>query len=127
MKSDLFLIAPGKPGRKLKLKIPKMTQKEDLLKKNILVELGLDSLPEERKLELLGKMSELIQKRVLLRVIRSLDVESKQEFDGLLGGGDEQRIYQFLIAKVPNIDEITDEEVIKFKDEIVEHVKNLNF
>jgi hypothetical protein len=103
-----------------------MTKKEDILKKNILVELGLEALPEERKLELLGKMSELIQKRVLLCVIRSLNVEDKQKFDELLGGGDEQKIYQFLIAKVPNIDEITDEEVLKFKEEIVEHVKNLN-
>ncbi|MDD5590281.1 MAG: DUF5663 domain-containing protein, partial [Candidatus Portnoybacteria bacterium] len=99
---------------------------EDLLKKNILVELGLENLSDERKLDLLNKMSELIQKRVLLRVIRSLGVEDKQTFDELLGGGNEQKIYQFLIAKVPNIDEITDDEVIKFMEEIVEHVKNLN-
>lgn len=104
-----------------------MAQNSDLLRKNIIIELGLQELPEERKLNLLSKMSELIQKRVLLRVIRSLSVVEKQEFDELLGKENDQEIYQFLIAKVPNIDEITDEEVIKFKEEIIEHVKSLNF
>jgi len=103
-----------------------MATNSDILRKNIIVELGLQDLPEERKLNLLSKMSELIQKRVLLRTIRSLSVADKQEFDKLLGKENEQEIYQFLINKVPNIDEITDEEVIKFKEEIIEYVRNLN-
>jgi len=39
-----------------------MTQNSDVLKKNIIVELGLQDLAENRKLDLLGKMGELIQK-----------------------------------------------------------------
>ncbi|MBI4708787.1 MAG: hypothetical protein HY764_01125 [Candidatus Portnoybacteria bacterium] len=104
-----------------------MTQNAEVLKKNIITELGLDNLPEERKLELLGKMSDLIQKRVLLRVIKSLSLDDKEQFDKLLGQENEQEIYRFLISKVPNIDEITDEEVIRFKEEVIEHVKKLNF
>jgi hypothetical protein len=103
-----------------------MTQSSDILKKNIIVELGLQDLPEDRKFQLLSQMSELIQKRVLLSTIRSLAVADKQVFDGLLGKGNEQEIYQFLISKVPNIEQITDEEVIRFKEEILEHVKNIN-
>ena len=104
-----------------------MTQNTDLLRKNIIVELGLQELPEDRKLHLLSRMSDLIQKRVLLQVIKSLAVQDKEQFDKLLGAGNEQEIYRFLIAKVPNIEEITDEEVIKFKEEVIEYVKNLNF
>ncbi len=103
-----------------------MTQNSDLLHKNILVELGLQELPENRKLELLSKMSNLIQKRVLLRAIKSLSAEEKEEFDGLLGKENEQEIYRFLIAKVPNIEEITNEEVIAFKQEVIELINNLN-
>lgn len=103
-----------------------MTQNTDLLRKNILVELGLQDLPEYRKLDLLSKMSDLIQKRVLLRAIKSLSVEEKEEFDSLLGKGNEQEIYRYLIAKVPNIEQITDEEVISFKEEVIEQVKGLN-
>ena len=102
-----------------------MTQNNDLLRKNILVELGLQELTEDRKLDLLSKMSDLIQKRVLLRAIKSLSVDDKQEFDRLLGAENEQQIFRFLISKVPNIEEITDEEVIKFKEEVIEQVKNL--
>lgn len=103
-----------------------MTQNADLLRKNILVELGLQEMPEDRKLDLLSRMSDLIQKRVLLRVIKSLSVQEKEEFDKLLGKGNEQEIYRYLIAKVTNIEQITDEEVIKFKEEVIEQVKNLN-
>lgn len=103
-----------------------MTQNSDLLRANIIVELGLQELSENRKLELLSKMSNLIQKRVLLRVIKSLSVVDRQEFDKLLGKENEQEIYRFLIAKVPNIEQITDEEVISFKKEVIELVNNLS-
>jgi len=103
-----------------------MTQNSDVLRKNIIIELGLDELPENRKLDLLGKMGDLIQKRVLLRAIKSLSVAEKEEFDKLLGKDNAQEVYRFLISKVPNIDEITDEEVIAFKEEVVERVKSLN-
>lgn len=103
-----------------------MNSKSEILQKNIIIELGLENLPEDRKIDLLSKMSDLIQKRVLLMVIRSLSASDKEEFNSLLGKDDIQEIYKFLISKVPNIDEITDEEVIKFKEEIITHVKNLN-
>lgn len=103
-----------------------MTQNSDVLRKNILVELGLQDLSESRKLELLGKMGELIQKRVLLRAIKSLALVDKQEFDKLLGNEDEAAVYRFLILKVPNIEEITEEEVVAFKEEVIERVRNLN-
>lgn len=103
-----------------------MDQNNDVLRKNIIVELGLQDLPSDRKLDLLSKMSDLIQKRVLLRAIKSLAVADKQQFNGLLGKGDEAEVYRFLIRKVPNIDEITEEEVVAFKEEVIEMVKNLN-
>jgi len=103
-----------------------MTQNSDILRKNIIVELGLQDLAEDRKIDLLSKMSDLIQKRVLLRAIKSLSVAEKEEFDMLLGKNNPQDVYRFLISKVPNIDEITDEEVIAFKEEVVERVKSLN-
>jgi hypothetical protein len=103
-----------------------MMQNSDILKKNIIVELGLQELAEDRKIDLLGKMSDLIQKRVLLRAIKSLSVTEKEDFDKLLGKNNPQELYRFLISKVPNIDQITDEEVIAFKEEVISRVKNLN-
>jgi hypothetical protein len=103
-----------------------MTQNSDVLRKNIIVELGLQDLPQDRKLDLLGKMSDLIQKRVLLRAIKRLSVEEKEKFDELLGKDNPLELYRFLISKVPDIDQITDEEVISFKEEVVERIKNLN-
>ena len=104
-----------------------MAQKIDILKQNIIIELGLQDLSEERKQELLFRMSDLIQKRVLLRTIKNLSQESRDKFNQLLTEKNDQEAYRLLIHEVPNIEEITDEEVIKFKEEIVEHVKNISF
>lgn len=105
-----------------------MNQKEDVFKKNIIEELGLDALPEERKKELLNKMGGLIQRRVLLRVIESLSAADKQEFNQFLSQkNDNQAVYRFLLSKVPDIENITDNEIVKFKEEVLAHAASLSF
>ncbi|MFH0852469.1 MAG: DUF5663 domain-containing protein [bacterium] len=103
-----------------------MAQNSDLMNKNIITELGLQDLADERKFELLNKMSNLIQTRVLLQVIKSLSVADKEQFNKLLGKENDQEIYRFLISKVPEIEQITEEEVIKFKKEVLDRIKDLN-
>ena len=92
---------------------------------NILEDLGLLDLPEERKAELLDKMSDLIQKRVLLRIVKMLSDKDKNDLDKVLEKGDAVQIQDFLMSKVPNLDEITQEEVNDFKKEVKAHVANL--
>jgi len=105
-----------------------MSQKEDVLKKNIIEELGLSALPEERKKELLNKMGDLIQRRVLLRVIASLSAADKQEFSQFLSQEkDTQAVYKFLLSKAPDIENITDNEIVKFKEEVLAHAASLSF
>lgn len=91
----------------------------------ILEELGLTNLNNERKKELLEKMSRLIQNRVLLRILRSLSEEDKKEFDKILETNDMEKIHKFLIEKVPDLDKITDAEVEKFTKEVKEQLANL--
>ncbi len=105
-----------------------MSQKEDVLKKNILEELGLAGLPPERQKELLNKMGDLIQRRVLLQVIESLSSGDKQEFSQFLSQeNDGQAVYRFLLNKVPNIEELTDNEIVKFKQEVLAHAASFSF
>lgn len=91
----------------------------------ILEELGLTDLSNERKKELLEKMSRLIQNRVLLSILRSLSEEDKKEFDKILETNDMEKIHKFLIEKVPDLDKITDAEVEKFTKEVKEQLANL--
>lgn len=93
------------------------------LKENIIKELGLESLPEERKMEILLSIGRIVQQNIILRILDELkDEKDKDEFDKLLGekGNDEQAIFEFLQSKIPKLDEIVNEEIAKFKQESVD-------
>lgn len=99
---------------------------QDILKQNIIKELHLEALPEERKIVLIDKMAEVIQKNITLRILESLDEKNKDEFEKLLDkkAGDDE-IAKFLSEKVPNLEEIVQEEIVKFKKDLVERASKL--
>jgi len=99
-----------------------------IFKENIIKELGLESLPEEKKMEILLNVGRIIQQNIILRILDELkDEKDKDEFDELLGkkGDDEQAVTEFLQSKIPNLDEIVNEEIVKFKQESVDFMKKV--
>lgn len=97
-------------------------------KENIIKELGLESLSEEKKMEIVLNIGRIIQQNVILRILDELkDERDKDEFDELLGkkGDDEQAILKFLQSKIPNLDEIVNEEIVKFKQENIDFMKKV--
>jgi len=91
----------------------------NLLEANIIEELGLESLPEERKIAIVQMMTDLVQKRVMLRIMEILSEAEKDEFEKLLKekGESAPEVAEFLKEKIPNLDEIVKEEIIKVKEE----------
>lgn len=51
------------------------------LQQNILQELGIDQLPLERQEEILSAMTEVLLKRLTLRVLENLSADQRQEFE----------------------------------------------
>ncbi|MAG44707.1 hypothetical protein CL633_02355 [bacterium] len=99
---------------------------DDILKQNIIKELGLEKLPDERKIALLDKMSELIQKRLILRVLEILQEDDKKELEKIMEQKSApDKVGQFLQKKVPNFEEVIKEEIIKFKQEAKNRVEEL--
>lgn len=102
-----------------------MTKKEeikDLLNENIIGLLGLEALPDEEKLSLLNKMSELVWKRVLLRIMERFSEEEARELEAILN--DEEKVFQYLSDKSPDFLDILKEEIVKIKAEMVEVAKS---
>ena len=87
---------------------------------NIINVLGIASLPDERKAQFVDKASELVQKRLLLRTLDSLDESSRQQFGKLLDKNDQVALQEFLAAKVPNLPEMMVEETNKMKQEFAD-------
>jgi len=97
------------------------------IKDNLISQLGLDDLPQEKKIELMMKWGDIVQKDIIMRVLRELSEEDKAEMDKLLAAQGEnfEEIYKFLEGKMLNLDDIVKEEIEKFREEIKESAKKL--
>jgi hypothetical protein len=100
---------------------------EEILNKNIIKELGLDDLPEEEQEKTMLKIGEIIFKGVIVRVLQELSDKEAKEFEELISNkpDDQEAILNFLQKKVPNLDEITNEEVARFKQESLDFMNKL--
>lgn len=94
---------------------------------DLISELGLQDLPEPMKVDLVMKWGGLVQKDIIMRVLRELPEPAKEELDDLLAkkGNNFEAVYAFLETKLPNLDEITKEEIEKFRLEMLDTFKSL--
>jgi len=97
------------------------------IKDNLISQLGLDDLPQEKKIELMMKWGDIVQKDIIMRVLKELPENNKVELDRLLAaeGDNFKEIYKFLEGKMPNLDDIVKEEIEKFREEIKDSAKKL--
>lgn len=90
-----------------------------LLQINLIELLEIEDFPEEKKYEIIEKSVDLVQKRVFLRVLKTLSAEKKDELLKLLeqeGKPDERMT--FLEKHCPNFFEWLEEEIVKVKAEM---------
>src|SRR2546429_474142 len=92
---------------------------------NIITLLGLESLPDEQKLAMVEKVSELVQKRLLVKIFESLDSLRQSEFSELLEKDDQTALQDFLQRQVPSLPELLESEVMSVKQELGEWAENL--
>ena len=101
---------------------------DPILNKDLVKELGLESLPEEKQLEILEKIGSIIFQSVLLRVLDLLDDDQKDELEKLFKekADDPNAVLKFMEDNVPDIDGIVKEEVTKFKTETLDIITKIN-
>jgi len=99
----------------------------NILKQNIIQELGLDVLSEKEQEEALLRIGQIIFQSVLIRVMEELTAKEKDQFAKLLTErpDDEKVIFDFLKSKIPNLEEIVNEEVAAFKKESLEFIEKI--
>ena len=89
--------------------------------KTIIDELGLENLSDEKKQELIMKMSEIAYKRVILRAIKNLSDEEAKELNDILKNQGEKQANDYLEEKNPDLfSVIVKEEVGKYRKEVLE-------
>jgi hypothetical protein len=92
---------------------------------NIIKELGLEGLPEDKQIELLTVMTESILKRITIRILEQLSEEEKKEFDQVRETADPDKINEFLREKIDNYDQMVQEIVTQFKEEMKTTIRDL--
>lgn len=95
---------------------------KQVLQQNIIDELNLQALDDDKKIALVDKMSEVVQKRLTLRLLDEMSEEDQGKFEAILGGSSE-KVSEFLHSIFPNFLEIIQEEVIKLKQDLITNFK----
>ncbi len=93
--------------------------------KDILEDLGLNTLPQEAQERLLQKMTESIMKRIVVEVLERLSEEDRQSFDEIREKEDAEEINSFLRSKIDNYDDMLARVVEEFKGEMRASIERL--
>ena len=91
---------------------------KQVLQQNIIVLLGIEALSDEKKIALLDKMTELVQKRLLVRVLKELPEKERGDLFAAVDKDDKTAMEKVLSGKAPNIAGMIEEEIINLKQEL---------
>jgi hypothetical protein len=98
---------------------------KNTIQQNIIKELGLENLPEDKQTELLTTMTESVLKRITIAVLERLSEEDKKEFDKVRETDDPDKINEFLRTKIDNYDQMVEKIIKEFKEEIKTAMQDL--
>jgi len=94
------------------------------LKKRIFEDLELEGISETEKEEMLEKIGKIIFEMALIRILDEMEDETAREFEKFIEQNQNpEEILRFLREKVPNFEEILQEEAMKFKSETFDILK----
>ncbi len=86
---------------------------------NLAEELGFGAVSDEKKMELIAQMGEVLVKRIMLETLDRLGPAGVDEYEKLMeGGADEVKLKVFLDEKIPGYDMVVEKIVANFKEEM---------
>lgn len=98
---------------------------QNLLEKNLKAELGIDNLPQEIQEEVLEQFTEVLMKKIALKIFESLSEDKRKEFLLIQDEGDEEKIQAFLAANIVNFEKSINQVIEDAKEEYRSTVENL--
>ena len=90
----------------------------DLKNTNLIALLGLEALADDKKIELLESARELVEKRLLVRILEALPESERETFIAAAEAGGSDTIASLIKTHVPNLMSIVEEETTKLKEEL---------
>jgi hypothetical protein len=84
---------------------------------NIITQLGLESLPEDRRIAMIGQITTLVEKRVMLLLMENIGEQDVTEANRIADKPEE--LLAFMAGKVPDIESVIAQETEKIKNELM--------
>lgn len=101
----------------------------NILQQNIIKELGLETLAPEKQDEAMMTLGKIIYQGILAKVLERLSDDEAKEFDALIAKNqsnpDNDEVFAFLQAKIPDIDKLIANEARETKEKIGEMLNKL--
>ena len=86
----------------------------------LIKDLGIDSLPEDKQNELIIKMTEILLKRIFVETMDKLGEQGREEYEKMSEGQVEpEQIAAFFKDKISDYDEMVDNVVKEFRAEML--------
>jgi hypothetical protein len=93
---------------------------------NIIALLGIQSLPDDRKIAILNQMTSLLEKRLLIRMVDKLSMDDQDKLADVMEQNDQVKIQEFIAEHFPEYPNWISEEVNKLKAELTDHIKTIS-
>lgn len=89
---------------------------------DIFSELGMENISEQEKLIIIQTLQELLQERIMLRLNDILNEDQKNALSKYAEENKEKElsILNFIMEIVPNYEEVSKEEALKIRQELIE-------
>ena len=90
---------------------------------DMIEDLGLEGLPDEKKEKIIERMGDLLHKRILLRFLEKLNNQDAKRVNELIRQNKLQMAYSCIEEKNLDFHKIVEEEIRNFKKEIVQRLE----
>jgi len=91
---------------------------------DMIKDLGLEGLSDEKKEKIIERMGNLLHKRILLRFLKELSDQDAKRVNELIRQNKLQMAYSYIEDKNLNFYKIVEEEVRNFKNELVQRLED---
>ncbi|MCK4355295.1 hypothetical protein KAW43_03075 [Candidatus Parcubacteria bacterium] len=95
------------------------TNQQTIQFRDLFKELGMESLPIEKQAGIIEKVSRIVYKKILLRIMDKLSDEDAIEIDALLEKKDYEKVDEYIRDKTPDFITILKEEIEKVRTEVI--------
>ena len=92
---------------------------------NLLIELGLGTLPPAEKNRMLGHIYETLEMRVGMKLAQRMSNDQLNEFEAFINRNDEAGALRWLETNFPNYKQVVADELENLKQEIINAIQNL--